>query len=196
MTWPPRRGSREVLYFDGSKLEELLQFFEDIEMLAADFQKDAKWMCKQVTYYAATSCSSLWATVPELKKKGACNWSIVKEEIRKLYLELIDGQCYTRANITQLVDVQSEKEMTVQTEFGCYCCKFQVQAEYLKEQGKMSACKLDCKFWRGIRGTLRTNLTQRLEILYVDKDASKLFKFADVVRLADHVLLAGQTEAG
>ncbi|EJD00060.1 uncharacterized protein FOMMEDRAFT_159666 [Fomitiporia mediterranea MF3/22] len=186
MTWLPRRGSREALYFDSSKLEELLQFFEDIEMLAADFQKDAEWMCKQVTYYAATSCSSLWATVPELKKKGACDWSIVKEEIRKLYPELINGQHYMRANIMQLVDVQSEKEMMVQTEFGHYCCEFQVQAEYLKEQGKMSACKLDCEFWRGIRGMLRTNLTQRLEILYVDKDVSKLFKFADVVRLADH----------
>ncbi|EJC99144.1 uncharacterized protein FOMMEDRAFT_160710 [Fomitiporia mediterranea MF3/22] len=145
MMWPPRRGSREAPYFDGSKLEELLWFFEDIEMLAADFQKDAEWMCKQVTYYAATSCSSLWATVPELKKKGVHNWSIVKEEIRKLYPELINGQRYTRANITQLVNVQSEKEMTVQTEFGCYCCKFQVQAEYLKEQGNMSACKLDYK---------------------------------------------------
>ncbi|EJD00117.1 uncharacterized protein FOMMEDRAFT_159737 [Fomitiporia mediterranea MF3/22] len=43
---------------------------------------------------------------------------------------------------------------------------------------------------------LRTNLIQQLEILYVDKDASKLFKFANVVRLADHILLAGQTEAG
>lgn len=196
MTWPPRRGSREAPYFDGSKLEELPRFFEDIEMLAADFQKDAEWMCKQVTYYAATSCSSLWATVPELKKKGARDWSIVKEEIRKLYPELIDGQRYTRANITRLVDVQSEKEMTVQTEFGRYRREFQVQAEYLKEQGKMSARELDCEFWRGIRGTLRTNLTRRLEILYVDKDASEPFKFADVVRLADHVLLAGQTEAG
>ncbi|EJD06240.1 uncharacterized protein FOMMEDRAFT_78142 [Fomitiporia mediterranea MF3/22] len=196
MTWPPRRGSREAPYFDSSKLEELPRFFEDIEMLAADFQKDAEWMCKQVTYYAATSCSSLWATVPELKKKGARDWSIVKEEIRKLYPELIDGQRYTRANITRLVDVQSEKEMTVQTEFGRYRREFQVQAEYLKEQGKMSARELDCEFWRGIRGTLRTNLTQRLEILYVDKDASEPFKFADVVRLADHVLLAGQTEAG
>ncbi|EJC99761.1 uncharacterized protein FOMMEDRAFT_45986, partial [Fomitiporia mediterranea MF3/22] len=192
----PRRGSREAPYFDGSKLEELPRFFEDIEMLAADFQKDAEWMCKQVTYYAATSCSSLWATVPELKKKGARDWSIVKEEIRKLYPELIDGQRYTRANITRLVDVQSEKEMTVQTEFGRYRREFQVQAEYLKEQGKMSARELDCEFWRGIRGTLRTNLTRRLEILYVDKDASEPFKFADVVRLADHVLLAGQTEAG
>ena len=50
--------------------------------------------------------------------------------------------------------------MTVQTEFDCYYCEFQVQAEYLKEQEKMLAHKLDCKFWRGIRGTLRTNLIQ------------------------------------
>ena len=51
--------------------------------------------------------------MPKLKKPGLYNWSTVKEEIRKLYLELTKGCYYIRANIEQLVNVQSEKEITV-----------------------------------------------------------------------------------
>ena len=109
-------------------------------------------------YYAAMSCSELWATVPELKKSEVCNQSIVKREIKGLYSELTDGQCYTRHNIEQLVNTQSKKEMTVQTDFGCYCWEFQVQAQYLKEQNKIMDCEVNHEFWRGITGELRMNL--------------------------------------
>ena len=59
MMWPPRRRTREVLYFDSSTIHKLPRFFDDIETLVANFQKDKAWMSKQVTYYAATSCSEL-----------------------------------------------------------------------------------------------------------------------------------------
>ena len=91
ITWLPRRRTREVLYFDSSTIHKLPRFFDDIETLAADFQKDKAWMSEQVMYYVAMSCSKLWATVPELKKSRVCNWSTVKREIRGLYLELTDG---------------------------------------------------------------------------------------------------------
>ena len=96
--------------------------------------------------------------MPKLKKSGAHNWSTVKREIRDLYSELTDRQCYTRHNNEQLVDTQSKKEMTVQTDFECYCQEFQVQAQYLKEQNKMMDCEVNHEFWRGITGELRTNL--------------------------------------
>ena len=57
----------------------------------------------------------------KLKKFGAHNWSTVKREIRGLYLKLTDRKHYTRHDIKQLVDTQSKKEMTVQTDFGHYC---------------------------------------------------------------------------
>ena len=59
MTWLPRRRTREVLYFDSSTIHKLLRFFDDIETLAANFQKDKVWMSKQVTYYTVTSYSEL-----------------------------------------------------------------------------------------------------------------------------------------
>ena len=96
--------------------------------------------------------------MPELKKSGVHNWSTMKREIRGLYLELTDEQYYTRHNIEQLVNTQSKKEMTVQTDFGHYCQEFQVQAQYLKEQNKMTDCEVNHEFWRGITGELRTNL--------------------------------------
>ena len=59
ITWLPRRRTREALYFDDSTIHKLLRFFDDIETLAANFQKDKAWMSEQVMYYAATSCSEL-----------------------------------------------------------------------------------------------------------------------------------------
>ena len=120
----------------------------------------------------------------------------MKKEIRSLYLKLTNKQHYTRHNIEQLVNVQSKKEMTLQTDFGHYCQEFQVQAQYLKEQNKMTDCEVNYEFWREITGELRTDLMQWLEILYVNQDADDLFKFANVVRQADCILAAGTIHSG
>ena len=54
-----RQKAKDVLYFNRSDVEALLKYFEDFEIIVAEYRKGNDWKCKQVKYYTSTVCTSL-----------------------------------------------------------------------------------------------------------------------------------------
>ncbi|KAG6325952.1 hypothetical protein ID866_13137 [Astraeus odoratus] len=168
----PLRGSSKASKFDGIAID-LVQFLEDIEMLCEDVEIDTpddkiKWAC----HYASHDEAELWVTLPAQQGN---DWNAFYPGAED------DNHKYTCINLNGLVTAQAAVPMASHGMLSEYIRNFTHIASFLKKRKKISQGEQEVKFLNGFHPTFKTQLLNRLTLVFLDHYLDKPWPMKDII---------------
>ncbi|KAG6331364.1 hypothetical protein ID866_7723 [Astraeus odoratus] len=149
-------------------------------MLCEDAEIDTpddkiKWVCR----YASHDEVELWVTLPA---RQGNDWNAFINEVKAFYPGAEDDdRKYMHADLNGLVTAQAAVPMASHGALSEYIRNFMCIASFLEKRKKISQGEQEVKFLDGFHPTFKTQLLNRLTLVFLDHYLDKPWPMKDII---------------